>query len=88
MTTTDAPSPAAPADGWIDRVLTNIFGRSWRTTCGGITTTICGIVVVADQFVHHPALDVAAKICIATGMTAAGVTGIFAKDARVSGLPK
>lgn len=85
---TDAPAPAAPADGWIDQKMTAVFGRSWRTTCGGITTAVCGVVVVVDQFVHHPVLHAAAQVCIAVGVTGAGVTGIFAKDARVSGLPK
>lgn len=76
---------AIPPDGVLDEKMTRLFGRSWRTTFGGIVTTGCALVVVADQFIMHPILHAAAGICIAAGLTGAGVALTRAKDAKVSG---
>lgn len=72
-------------DGIIDEKMTQLFGRSWRTSLGGLASGICGVVVVVDQFVPHPVLDIAARICIGLGLAGAGVVGLKAKDKGVSG---
>ena len=75
-------------NGSIDDFLSRLFGRSYRTTIGGLATFGCGVVVVLNQFVAHPVLHAASGICVALGLAGAGAVGIVAKDARVSGLPK
>lgn len=72
-------------DGIVDEKMTRLFGRSWRTSLGGLATGICGVVVVADQFVPHPALHAAAAICMGLGLVGGGVIGFRAKDKGVSG---
>lgn len=78
--------PIAPPDGIIDGFFTNVFGRSWRTSLGGAGAFVCGIVVVADQFIVNPVLHTASGICIALGLAAGGAGLNAAKDARVTGL--
>lgn len=72
-------------DGLVDEKLTKLFGKSWRTSLSGALTFGCGVVVVADQFVAHPALHAAAGICTALGLVGAGVVGAAAKDKRTTG---
>lgn len=80
-----ADNNVPPPDGAIDRVMTNILGRSWRTSLTGVATLACSMVVVADMVIHHPGLRVAAQVCTALGFTSAGAGLLRAKDAQVSG---
>jgi hypothetical protein len=77
----DAPDPAH--DGAIDRFMSRIFGRSWRTTCGGLTSLLLGVLAFAPG-VPPAVKDFAREIA----PIVAGGGLILAKDARVSGLPK
>jgi hypothetical protein len=70
-------------DGLIDRALTAVFGRSYRTTLAGWAGLACAVVQLLP-FVPHPVQD-AAK---ALGPLILGSGLIVAKDNRVSGLPK
>jgi hypothetical protein len=78
---TDAPAPSP--DGWLDQTMSKIFGRSWRTTCGGITSIIVGVLAFTPG-VPLPVRDFAREI----GPFVGGAGLIFAKDGKVSGLPK
>ena len=71
--------------GAIDDFLTNWFGRSYRTTIGGIATLGCGVLVAVNQVVHNPILNVVAGVCTALGLAGAGAVGIVAKDSRITG---
>lgn len=83
-----AMEPSSVDNGVLDAFMTRIFGRSYRTTIGGIATFGCGVVVVVDQFVANPLLHTAASVCTALGLVGAGAVGVVSKDARVSGLAK
>ena len=78
----------ASENGAIDDFLSRLLGRSYRTSIVGAATFVCGVVVVADQFLVHPALHIASGICVALGLGTAGVGLSQAKDRNVSGLDK
>lgn len=72
-------------DGIVDEKMTRLFGRSWRTSLGGLATGVCGLVVVADQFIPHPVLHAVSAVCVGLGLAGAGAIGFRAKDKGVSG---
>lgn len=80
----------APIDdgGAIGRVLTGIFGRSYRTTIAGIVATasaaVLGIGAAAPHMVPHQLMLIASVV----GPLLGGAGLIVAKDARISGKPK
>jgi len=78
---TDAPTPSP--DGWLDQTMTKLFGRSWRTTCGGITSLLFGVLAFAPG-VPPAVKDFAREI----GPFVGGAGLIFAKDGKVSGPAK
>jgi len=79
-TTTDGED-----DGMFQRALRRMFGKSYRTTLPGLLSVGCGLAVAADQFISNHALHVIAQICVAAGITGAGVIGIGAKASNVTG---
>lgn len=92
MTSTEAappvvPPPAPPPDGLLDRIMSAVFGRSWRTQLAGFASLGCGTVTAlgaVDDLLPH-------KLVIAAGAMAPLIAGaglLVAKDAKVSGLPK
>jgi hypothetical protein len=78
------PMNDAP-DGILDEKMSRLFGRSWRTSLGGLATGVCGVVVIVDQFVPHPALHALASVCVGLGLVGGGAIGFRAKDRGVTG---
>jgi hypothetical protein len=68
--------------GLLNRKMTWLLGRSWRTTLLGIITTVCGVVVVIPGL-PAPLVDV----CKAVLPITSGSGLMLAKDFRVSGPP-
>ncbi len=75
-------------DGAIDRALTAIAGRSWRTSIAGALFAACGVIASLD--VVSPGLLPAALVALCTVATPVlgGVGLRLSKDARVSGAPR
>lgn len=63
------------------------MNKSWKTTAAGVVTIVSGLLFLFCQFfgIDTPAVSDAAG---ALAVISAGVTGIFAKDKDVTGLPK
>lgn len=72
-------------DGAIDSWMTKLFGRSWRTTCAGFTTLVVGIIAIAPL---PPQLLWLKTLAQEAAPFVGGAGLVFAKDGRVSGLPK
>jgi hypothetical protein len=68
--------------GLLNRKMTWLLGRSWRTTLLGIITTVCGVAVVIPGL-PAPLVDV----CKAVLPITSGSGLMLAKDFRVSGPP-
>lgn len=80
---TNAPAPDGVDDGGaFGRFMARAFGRSWRTTCGGLTAGVLGLIAIAPV---PPAIREFAR---EAGPIVAGVALVFAKDGKVSGLPR
>lgn len=63
------------------------MNKSWKTTAAGVVTIVSGLIFLFCQFfgVEAPVVSDAAG---ALAVISAGITGIFAKDRDVTGLPK
>ena len=71
---------AEKPDGFIDGIMSKVFGRSWKTTVAGLVVVACGVV----SFI--PGMPpVVYLICQALGPVAAGGGLVTAKDRNVSG---
>lgn len=84
MSTSPDPTTQEVIDrgGFIERKMTFLLGRSWRTTLLGLTSLVCG-VAVAVPGVPLPIVEV----CKVILPIASGSGLMLAKDARVSGPP-
>jgi|688.fasta_scaffold1898468_2 hypothetical protein len=65
----------------------NDKNKSWKTTASGIVTIVSGLLFLFCQFTGIDA-PVVADAAGALAILSAGLTGLFAKDAAVTGLPK
>lgn len=62
------------------------MNNSWRTTVLGITTILTAVVGVVQSLVDNdPATN--PDLTVAVAAVVSGIGLIFAKDAKVSGLP-
>lgn len=76
-------SESAQPDGAIDRFMSGIFGRSWRTTCAGLAAVIGTIVQLLPGVPPEVKHGVGIGVSVLTG---AGL--VAAKDKSVTGLPR
>ena len=76
----DEPAPSVEDHGLIDKGLTRVFGRSYRTTIAGFAAFACTLIPLIPG-IPPPAVE----ICRAIAGIAAASGLIVAKDSRVSG---
>lgn len=63
------------------------MNKSWKTTATGVVTIVSGVLFLFCQFVGIDA-PVVTDAAGALAIVSAGLTGLFAKDKDVTGLPK
>ena len=80
---TKPDGPPVQHDGFIDGVMSKVFGRSWKTSVSGIIVFVCGIVPYVPGL--HPLVQ---DICRALLPAVTGAGLILAKDKNVSGQKK
>lgn len=80
-------SPPAP-DGALDRAMSAVLGRSWRTQLAGFASLVLGAVTAIGA--AAPGVIPANVVAVAGALApiVAGLGLVVAKDAKVTGLPK
>lgn len=63
------------------------MNKSWKTTATGVVTIVSGVLFLFCQFVGIDA-PIVADAAGALAVISAGLTGLFAKDRDVTGLPQ
>ncbi len=65
------------------------MNKSWKTTYMGVLTIVGGLIYIFNQFVGiADEVPVVTDFAGAVAVVSAGLTGLFAKDRDVTGLPK